>query len=53
VTTAQQRFDGGYFSAAPRHLTLEIRRRGRCYFVVAGCGFGGHLRPVFARHPIW
>jgi hypothetical protein len=52
VTATQQGFDGGDLSAAARHLTLEIRRRG-CYFVVAGCGFGGHLWPVFARHPIW
>ena len=52
VTGAQQRFDGGDLRAAPRHLTLEIRRRG-CYFAVAGGGFGGHLWPVFARHPIW
>ena len=28
VTAAQQRFDGGDLRAAPRHLTLEIRRRG-------------------------
>jgi hypothetical protein len=52
VTAAQQRFDGGDFSAAPCRLTLEIRCRG-CYFVFAGGGFGGHLWPVFARHPIW
>jgi hypothetical protein len=52
VTAAQQGFDGSDLRAAPRHLTLEIRCRG-CYFVVAGCGLGGHLWPVFARHPIW
>jgi hypothetical protein len=52
VTTAQQRFDSGDLRAAPRHLTLDIRRRG-FYFAIAGGGFGGHLRPVFARHPIW
>jgi hypothetical protein len=52
VTGSQQRFDGGDLSAAARHLTLEIRR-GDCYFLAAGGGFGGHLWPVFARHPIW
>jgi hypothetical protein len=51
VTAPQQGFDGGDLSAAARHLTMQIRRCG-CYFLVAGGGFGGHLWPVFARHPI-
>jgi hypothetical protein len=53
VTAAQQRFDGGDLSAAPRHLTLEILRLGYFATVGNGCGFGAHLCPVFARHPIW
>jgi hypothetical protein len=51
VTAAQQRFDGGDLGVAPRDLTLKIWHCG-CYFV-AGGGFGAHLCPVFARHPIW
>ena len=52
MTGAQQHFDGGNLDVAPRDLTLEIRPHDY-YFAVAGCGFGAHLCPVFAMHPIW
>jgi hypothetical protein len=55
VTTAQQRFDSCNLTAAPRHLTFGIRSYDfyRGGFVTGCCGFGGHLWPVFARHPTW
>jgi hypothetical protein len=48
VAGAQQRFNAGDLTLAPRYLVLDVRR----YFGIAAVGCGAHLWPVFARHPI-